>query len=167
MIHQDRAKSRTREREREREREIKYIATGTYPQPRGWTTPSSSWRAPGWWRWPPVRDPPLRQGAGIGSRLVFGGYRGLRRRNSRSRFCSGGFGIYRKCWHRGQVKGAHKATTRKGGAPSTLVVASGLFSEIFSFQYFLYFLKIFFVDFQVNWTPFDIHFLRSSKTRKK
>ena len=27
---------------------------------------------------------PLRQGAGKGSRLVFGGYRGLRRRNSRS-----------------------------------------------------------------------------------
>ena len=27
---------------------------------------------------------PLRQGAGTGSRLVFGGYRGLRRRNSRS-----------------------------------------------------------------------------------
>ena len=30
-----------------REREIKHIATGTYPQPRGRTTPSSSWRAPG------------------------------------------------------------------------------------------------------------------------
>ena len=41
-------------REREREREIKHIATGTYPQPRGWTTPSSSWRPSGWWRWPPV-----------------------------------------------------------------------------------------------------------------
>ncbi|KRY04459.1 hypothetical protein T12_15567, partial [Trichinella patagoniensis] len=27
---------------------------------------------------------PLRQGAGTGSRLVFGGYRGLQRRNSRS-----------------------------------------------------------------------------------
>ena len=34
---------------------------------------------------------PLRQGAGTGSRLVFGGYRGLRRRNSRSRFLLGGF----------------------------------------------------------------------------
>jgi hypothetical protein len=54
-----------------------------------------------------------------------------------------------------------------GGGPSTLVVASGLFSEIFSFQYFLYFPKIFSVDFQVNWIPFDIPFLRSSKTRKK
>ena len=34
-------------REREREREIKHIAMGTYPQPRGRTTPSSSWRALG------------------------------------------------------------------------------------------------------------------------
>ena len=32
---------------------------------------------------------PLRQGAGIGSRLVFGGYRGLRWRNSRSSFLLG------------------------------------------------------------------------------
>ena len=38
----------------EREREIKHIATGTNPQPWGWTTPSSSWWPPGWWRWPPV-----------------------------------------------------------------------------------------------------------------
>ena len=51
-VHQDRAKSRTRERE------IKHIATGTNPQPRGWTTPSSSWRQPGWWRWPPMMIPP-------------------------------------------------------------------------------------------------------------
>ena len=36
---------------------------------------------------------PLRQGAETGSQLVFGGYRGLRRRNSRSRFLSGGFYI--------------------------------------------------------------------------
>jgi hypothetical protein len=48
VVHQDHAKSRTRERE------IKHIATGTYPQPRGWTTPASSWKQRGWWRWPPV-----------------------------------------------------------------------------------------------------------------
>ena len=53
------------------------------------------------------------------------------------------------------------------GAPSTLVVASGLLSDIFLFQYFLYFPKIFSVNFQVNWTPFDIPFVRNSKTRKK
>ena len=45
--------------EHEREREIKHIATGTNPQPRGWTTSSSSWWLPGWWRWPPVMIPPL------------------------------------------------------------------------------------------------------------
>ena len=42
---------------------------------------------------------PLRQGAGTGSRLVFGGYRGLRRRNS-DLFCSpmflGYMDIYRR-----------------------------------------------------------------------
>ena len=36
------------------DREIKHLATGTKPQPRGWTTPSSSWWPPRWWRWPPV-----------------------------------------------------------------------------------------------------------------
>ena len=46
------------EHEREREREIKHIATGTFPHPWGWTTPSSSWRPPGWWRWPPVMVSP-------------------------------------------------------------------------------------------------------------
>ena len=39
---------------------------GTYPQPRGWITPSSSWKASGWWRWPPERDSPLPQGAETG-----------------------------------------------------------------------------------------------------
>ena len=63
-VHQDRAKSRTRERERERE--IKHIATGTYPQPRRWTNPSLSWRASGWWRWPPVMDSPSDRVPGQG-----------------------------------------------------------------------------------------------------
>src|SRR3990170_4042119 len=46
---------------------------------------------------------PLRQGAEKGSRLVFHGYRGLRRRNSRSRFLFVGFYIYRDFWHRFHV----------------------------------------------------------------
>ena len=37
---------------------------------------------------------PLRLGAGTRSRLVFGGYRGLRRRNSRSIFVFDGFRVY-------------------------------------------------------------------------
>ena len=81
-VHQDRAISRTRERERERE--IKHIATGTNPQPRGWTTSSSSWAA-GMMKMATGDDLPLQWSAGTGSRLVFGGYRGLRRRNFLSR----------------------------------------------------------------------------------
>ena len=49
---------------------------------------------------------PLRQGAGTGSRLVFGGYRGLRRRNSRSRFLSGHFCTYRNFLLRSHVRGS-------------------------------------------------------------
>ena len=37
---------------------------------------------------------PLRQGVGTGSRLVFGGYRGLRRRNSRSLMSPDHFRVY-------------------------------------------------------------------------
>ena len=60
---------------------------------------------------------PLRQGAGTRSRLVFGGYRGLRRRYSRSRLCSGGFCIYKRFWRREQVRGVSGLSTREGGAP--------------------------------------------------
>ena len=60
---------------------------------------------------------PLRQGAGTGSRLVFGGYRGLRRRNSRSRLFSEGLGIYRRGWCREQVRGPHGESMRHRSAP--------------------------------------------------
>ena len=39
-------------------------------------------------------ESPLWQGAGTGSRLVFGGYKGLRRRNSRSILLPDVFGVY-------------------------------------------------------------------------
>src|SRR3990170_1179343 len=55
---------------------------------------------------------PLRQGAGTGPRLVFGGYRGLQRWNSRSRFLSGGFCIYRNFWRRSHVRGVSESSTR-------------------------------------------------------
>ena len=54
-------------------------------------------------------DFPLRQGAGTGPRLVFGGYRGLPLRKSRSRFISRGFYIYRNFWHQEQVRGSMRS----------------------------------------------------------
>jgi len=60
---------------------------------------------------------PLRQGAGTGSRLVFGGYRGLQRRNSRSRLFSGGLGIYRRGWHREQSGGPTESPRGTGARP--------------------------------------------------
>ena len=59
----------------------------------------------------------LWQGAGTGSREVFGGYRGLRRRNSRSRLFSGGFSIYRIFWRRSHVRGVSGLSTRQGPTP--------------------------------------------------
>ena len=103
---------------------------------------------------------PLRQGAGTGSRLVFRGYRGLRRRNSQSRFLSGGYCIYRSFWRRFHVRGGPRGSHKPGGAPPRLVVASGLFSGIFSLQYFLYFPKIFSVNFQ----PIPRTFISAQKT---
>ena len=74
---------------------------------------------------------PLRQGAGTGSRLVFGGYRGLRRRNSRSILFPDVFGymdIYRR---KKSVRGATRGPRGWGrahgaGAPRCLVVTSKL-----------------------------------------
>jgi hypothetical protein len=60
---------------------------------------------------------PLRQGAGTGSRLVFGGYRGLWWRNSRSLFLSGGYWIYRGTWRWNQVKEVTEGPTSPQGAP--------------------------------------------------
>ena len=60
---------------------------------------------------------PLRQGAGTGSREVFGGYRGLPRRNSRSRLFSGGFSLYGNFWRRSHVRGVSGLSTRQGARP--------------------------------------------------
>ena len=102
---------------------------------------------------------PLRQGAGTGSRLVFRGYRGLRRRNSRSRFLSGGYGIYRSTWRWNHVRGVLKGPTSQGARPR-LVASSGLLSGIFLLQYFFYFPKIFSVNFQ----PIPRPFISAQKT---
>ena len=117
-------------------------------------------------------DSPLRQGAETGPRLVFGGYRGLWRQNSRSRLCSGGFSIYRYFWRREQVRGSPRRPRGRGraqvvGRAPTLVGASGLFWPISDTPWASSGPKIIFVKFQVNWTPFGFPFLRYSKTRKK
>ena len=81
------------------------------------------------------------------TRLVFGGYKALQRRNSLSRLFSGGLGIYRRGWRREQVRGPHGESMRHRGAPSTLVGPTGLPSSNSSFQYFLYFPEKLSVDF--------------------
>src|SRR5215216_7856282 len=94
-VHQDRVKSRKRETETERDQTHSY-----------WYIPSAPrvnysllvMESIGMMKMATADEFPLRQGAGTGSRLVFGGYRGLRRRNSRSRLISGGFYIYRNFW---------------------------------------------------------------------
>ena len=57
-IQSHKTKSQRRSCHQEHEREIKHITTVTTPQPRGWTTPSSSWWPYGSWRWPPVMISP-------------------------------------------------------------------------------------------------------------
>ena len=111
MVHQDRAISRTRERERERERD----QTHSY-----WYIPLAPrvnysllvMESAGMMKMATGDDFPLRQGAGTGPRLVFGGYRGLRRRNSQSRLFSGGFSIYRNFLRREQVREVPESSTR-------------------------------------------------------
>ena len=63
---------------------------------------------------------PPPAGCRNGSRLVFGGYRGLQRWNSRSRFLSGSLGIYKRCWSREQVRGPRGGHEVAGGAPAPL-----------------------------------------------
>ena len=70
----------SQEHEREREREIKNIATGTNLSPEGGLLPPHH----GGRRDDEMStgdDSPLRQGAEMGSRLVFGGYKALHWRN--------------------------------------------------------------------------------------
>ena len=76
-VHQDRAISRTRERERDPTHSYSYIPSA----PRvnySLVVMESTWMI----KMATSEGSPLRQGARTGSRLVFGGYRGLRRRNS-------------------------------------------------------------------------------------
>ena len=112
---------RERERERERERGSPPCASSSISSPLSgerfslWSLASMVIIPPSrillhglqWW-WPPPT------GCQRGPRLIFRGYRCLWWRNSRSRFISGVFGIYKNFLCRSHVKGkgVHMATTR-------------------------------------------------------
>ena len=59
---------------------------------------------------------PLWQGAGMGSREVFGGYRCFRRRNSRSIVLFDVFRVYGHILVKEVSQGSHEGPTRVGGA---------------------------------------------------
>ena len=60
---------------------------------------------------------PLRQGARTGSRLTFGGYRGLQRWNSRSNICSESFRVREYLWVQEVRRWSFGGPTRVGGVP--------------------------------------------------
>ena len=60
---------------------------------------------------------PLRQGAGTGSREVFGGYRGLQWRNSRSIVLLDVFRVYGHIVVKEVGQGSHEEPTRVGACP--------------------------------------------------
>ena len=107
---------------------------------------------------------PLRQGAGMGSRLVFHGYRGLRWQNSQSRFLFGGFCIYRNFWRRSHVRGVSESSMRQGRAQGVgrALHPRGwlgtLLAHLFYSGGFFWSIKIIKI-WHVNWTPFGIPFL--------
>ena len=111
-VHQDCVVSRTWERERDQ--------THSY-----WYKPSALRlkyallivEAAGMMNMATRDDSLLRQGARTGSWLVFGGYRGLRRWNSRSRFLLRGFSIYRNFWRRSHVRGSLSHPRDRGVIP--------------------------------------------------
>ena len=100
-----------------------------------------------------------------GSRLVFGGYGGFWRRNSRSIVLSDVWGYIRGVGVENKSGESTRGPQGRGGG--TLVVASGLLWCIYGTSWASSGPKISSVKFQVNWTPFDFPFLRYSKTKKK
>ena len=115
---------------------------------------------------------PLQKGDGTGSRLVFGGYRGFQRRNSRSRLVSRGFSIYRRCWSRGQVKGVFGLSTRRGarpvgGRPPPSWTPRVPYSMVLKSPVRILLHKYLSRRFHSVWTPFDIPLLQNPKIGKK
>ena len=116
---------------------------------------------------------PLRQGAGTGSRLVFGGYRGLRR-GTPDLLCSpkvlGYMDIYRrKKSVRGATRGPRGWGRAQGGRarlPASWPPRSfpGVYSKSPGSRSFQ---KSCSRRFHSVWTPFDIPFLRNIEIGKK
>ena len=116
---------------------------------------------------------PLRQGAKTGSRLVFRGYRGLRRRNFRSILFLDGFRVYGYILAKEVGQGGHEGPTRGEGTPRGVGAPPAswppcLFLDVHSkscgsrlFQ------KSCSRRFHSVWTPFDIPFLRNTEIGKK
>ena len=87
---------------------------------------------------------PLRQGAGTGSRLVFGGYRGLRWRNSRSIVLPDVFRVYGYIYRRkksvrgatrgprgwGRAQGGRRASLPRGHLEASLTSTPSLLDHI-------------------------------------
>ena len=127
---------------------------------------SSSWRAPGWWRWPPERDSPLRQGAvtgldwfSVATQAYGGGTPDLGFFLEVSVYIRG-FGVENKS---GGLRAVHKV----GRHAPTLVGSPWLFWPNSFTPWPSSGPKISSVKFQVHSTPFGFPFLRYSKTRKK
>ena len=78
-----------------------------------------------------------------------------------------GVGVENKSGESTRGPQGRRARPRGVGAPSTLVVASGLLWCISGTSWASFGPKTIVIEFQVNWTPFDIPFLQNSKTRKK
>ena len=112
---------------------------------------------------------PLRQGVGTGSRLVFGGYRGLRPWNSRSILFPEVFRVYWYIYVKDVRQGSHEGPTRVEGAPTPLPRASlvALLTCTPSLTGCFLSKNNFSRRFHSVSTAFDIPFLRNTETREK
>ena len=165
MIHRDRITSRTRERERDQTHSYWYIPSAPRVNYSLLVMESA-----GMMNMATGEGFHLRQGAGTGSRLVFGGYRGLWL-GTPDLFYSpmflGHMDIYRrKKSVGGATRGPRGWRARPGGWAPPL--PRGLLEASLTWTPSLWASsdpKISSMKFQVNWTPFGFSFLQNPKTR--
>ena len=113
---------------------------------------------------------PPPAGCQNGSRLVFGGYGGFWRRNSRSivlPIVLGYMEIYRRKKYVRGARGAHKGGGRSQGVGTPPYLVASLKLPLRGLQVFWasFLPQMGSVQFQVNWTTFGFPFLRNPKTR--